>query len=81
MPDRWAFVAPALDEGRFDAHVEGRDRVVDEEPNGFGTIEEAVAWARERAEVVLVRTVDGEAYRSAGRRPPPGRPGIETWSA
>jgi hypothetical protein len=80
MLDRCAFVAPALDEGRFDAHVEGRDRVVDEEPAGFESIDAAVAWARQRADVVLVRGADGEAYRSAGRRPPPGRPGIETWS-
>jgi hypothetical protein len=39
------------------------------EESGFGTVDEAIAWGRERAEVILVRLgSDLEAIYSAGRR-------------
>jgi hypothetical protein len=42
---------------------------IDEE-SGFDTVDDAIAWARERADIVLVRLgADAEAVYSAGRRP------------
>jgi hypothetical protein len=40
-----------------------------DEESGFDTVDEAIAWGRERAEVILVRLgSDLEAIYSAGRR-------------
>ena len=56
--------------GAFSAHWEA--------PHGTGfrdgpegvTADEAVAWGREQAEVVLIRLADSDVYQSAGRRRP-----------
>jgi hypothetical protein len=64
---RTGHVAP-LEPGsaRYVAHIEGRSSVIEDHREPFDDVGAAVAWARERAPVVLVR-LDGEEFeRSAG---------------
>jgi hypothetical protein len=66
---------PYLLTGRFSAHWEG-----DEVP-GFRagpegvSAEEAIAWGRLQADVVLIRLADSDVHHSAGSRRPPPEPG------
>jgi hypothetical protein len=60
--------------GRWVAHVEGKTRVVDQSHGPFDSDEEAVRWARERADRVRIRLPGENFYRSAGVEPEPGRP-------
>ena len=78
--DRTGHVAP-LDPGGtlYVAHIEGRRSIVDDHGELFEGVEAAVAWARERASVVLVR-LDGESFRrSAGERPFAPQPELLPW--
>jgi hypothetical protein len=68
---------PYLLTGRFTAHWEGED--VSEHmdgPEGV-PVEEAIAWGRERADVVLIRLGDSDVHYSAGRLQPPPEPDDE----
>jgi hypothetical protein len=79
--DRSGHVAPdeSLDPDRFVAHIEGRQLVLESAPESFADVSEAVAWARERAELVLVRLPDEHFVRSAGERAPPWDPDLPRW--
>ncbi len=64
---------------RYVAHIEGRSSVVEHHGEPFDDVAAAVAWARERAPVVLVR-LDGEEFeRSAGERPFAPEPWLPPW--
>jgi hypothetical protein len=64
--------------GLFSAHWQGPD---DEHELGpqLAPVEEALAWARERADVVLIRSGESDYY-SAGARQPEGRE-LPEWPA
>ncbi len=74
--DRWAhFVEDegqddlgSLYLGTFSGHVEGKTRML-EQVEGL-TADEAIAWGRERAVVVLLRLADGDEHFSAGDENP-----------
>jgi hypothetical protein len=78
---RTAHIAPdeGWDPDRFVAHIEGRRNVLESAPGGFADVAAAVAWARERAELVYVRLPDEHFIRSAGERAPPGDPEMPRW--
>ena len=77
--DRTGHVAPDFEEGKYVAHIEGRRSIVEGRREPFDGVEAAVAWARERAPVVLVR-LDGENFRrSAGERPFAAEPELLPW--
>lgn len=78
--DRTGHISPLEPgDGRYVAHVEGRGRVVERRDEPFEDVGSAVAWARERAPVVLVR-LDGEGFRrSAGERSFAARPWLPPW--
>lgn len=59
--------------GRFSAHWESDTEPVrfEEGPKG-ASVEEAIAWGRRRADVVLIQLGDEGLYRSAGVQQPEG---------
>ena len=61
------------------AHIEGRQSVVDRPDADFGAVEDAVAWARERAPVVFVRLLGEDFRRSGGARPSAREPELPPW--
>lgn len=63
---------------RYHAHVEGRANVP-EAMEREAPLAEALTWARERAQTVLVRLHDEETYRSAGALPPAYEPTAPQW--
>ena len=71
VSDRTGHVAPdeSLDPSKYIAHIEGTRSVVERPDGPFETVEEAVAWAVERAPTVLVRELDDPVVRWAGDRP------------
>lgn len=65
-------VDPLVWSGRFSAHWEAEDgREFVDGPQGV-SLDEAIAWGRSRADVVLVRLGDSEVHHSAGTRQPRG---------
>jgi hypothetical protein len=69
--------------GRFSAHWESGDGDFRDGPVNV-TAEEAIAWGRTQADVVLIRLGDSELYYSAGDRAPDwdaasGVPPVEPW--
>ncbi len=78
--ERVAFIGPAngSDAERYVAHIQGARNVV-AELDGDATLEVAVAWARERAPVVLVRLLEEQVHRSARAVPPPVDPTAPQW--
>lgn len=83
VPARSGHVAPdeTRDPSKYTAHIEGKRSVLEHAPRPFDTVEEAVAWARERAPVVLVRLRDENLIRSAGELPLPAAPDMPRWPA
>lgn len=80
--DRTGHVGPLEPGGtEYVAHIEGRRSVVEDCHEPFESVEAAVAWARLRAPVVLVR-LDGEDFRrSAGEQPFAPEPWLPRWPA
>lgn len=58
--------------GRFSASLQG-DGVLHDGPQGV-PVDEAIAWGREHADVVLVMSGDDDRWYSAGRERPPDVP-------
>jgi hypothetical protein len=56
--------------GRFSAHVESDAGVGDEIEHV--PVDEAIRWARERCEVVLIRLYDSDYHSAGSRNPDPG---------
>jgi hypothetical protein len=54
--------------GRFRAHVESEDDGLGEEIEDVSA-DEAIAWGRERADVVLIRTGDSDYYSAGAENP------------
>lgn len=75
-PPAKAFIAPENYEEpiRFSGHVERPGGDLEFSPV-FSSLDDAVAWARERTDVVIARDVSG-GYRWYGDGPPP--PDLET---
>lgn len=59
----------------FSAHIEDEKGLL-EGPVSVATLDEAVAWTRERAPVVVVRAARDDVLRSAGAQAPPWDPGM-----
>ena len=78
--DRTGHVGP-LEPGSHEyvAHIEGRRSVVEDHGEPFDGVEAAVAWARERAPVVLVRLDGEQVRRSAGERSFALEPWLPPW--
>ncbi len=81
VPGRTGHVAPdeALDPSKYIAHVEGARSVVERPDGPFDSVQEAVAWAVERAPTVLVRELDDPVIRWAGDRPLEADPDMPRW--
>jgi hypothetical protein len=79
--DRSAHIAPdeTLDPDRFEAHIEGRQSVLESAPGSFADVSEAVEWARERAPAVYVRLPGEHFVRFAGEHAPAGDPEMPRW--
>lgn len=75
---RTGHVAPdeTLDPSKYVAHIEGAKRVLEHAPRPFDSVEAAVAWAQERAQVTVVRLYGEDFVRrtghAAGQSAPPG---------
>ena len=70
-----------LDPGvaRYIAHIVGRRSVVEDHDELFDDVDAAVAWARERAPVVLVRLAGEDFRQSAGERQLDAEPELPPW--
>ena len=78
--ERTGHVAPVAPGSQtYVAHIEGRRSIVADHADPFACVEDAVAWARHRAPVVLVRLSHEEFLRSAGERPFAEQPDLPPW--
>ena len=68
--------------GRFETHWESRPVPVVEWEEGptFDDVEEAIAWARQRSDAVVVRVGIGDQRYSAGVRDPSGDEQLPPWT-